>query len=198
MIARLDAFRRYLAGDDLDDTDNRDIPRLPAPLPHAVERVARVQLALNGAWLAGMLATLAVGGAAIVIAPFALGRAGVGVAMVSLTGWCASVVLSAVPWLAARGAARILGRDRRGLTAVIRSAWFVLLVVWPVACLAYWATSRDFALALSPSAEPVAPFIVAALVVVPVALVLVASVLAAGGVWALAVLKPYRQQLGQH
>jgi hypothetical protein len=134
-------FKIYLSGADLDaETFDSPAPgeppplaRLSNPLPRAVQRVAWLQLALNGAWLFVMLAALAVGAFTIVVMPFALGREGVGLAMVSMFGWSLSAVLTAIPYFAARGAARTLRRDARGPATLRRIAWFVLVVGIPTA-----------------------------------------------------------------
>jgi hypothetical protein len=131
-------LRRYLNGSDLDsDLDaggtagDSTIERLPYPLPLAVRRVAMVQLCANALWLATVALALTATAIAIVIMPFVLGRQGVGMAMVSLFGLSVTAVFSTLPFFAARGAARILRRERRGIAPVYRLAWITIGLAIP-------------------------------------------------------------------
>ena len=127
--------RHYLSGADLDQprpADEGPLARLPQPLPISVRRVATAQLLALGTLVAIVVVAIAVGALAIVIMPIALGRQGVGMAMVSLFGVCTSALLTTLPFFAARGAARIIRRDARGIAPVMRVAWLTVLLAIPL------------------------------------------------------------------
>jgi hypothetical protein len=127
--------RRYLSGIDLDEplpVDEPPLVRLPAPLPRALSRLASAQLFALGALVLVVGVALAVGGVAIVLMPFALGRRGVGMSMVSMFFLSLTAMFTTLPLFALRGAARILRRDARGLAPLHRVAWLTIILSAPL------------------------------------------------------------------
>lgn len=108
--------------------DARSPRRARADMRPAARRVAIAQLVLNGLVLALMLLSLVVTAVAIIVMPFALGRQGVGLSMISMFGLCVTAILAVFPYLATRGATRALRGDVRGFVSLRRIAWlgFVL------------------------------------------------------------------------
>lgn len=131
-VARL---RDYLAARDLDTevaggltVQKRDVEhlsaapmtleRIPTPLPPGLLSVARLLLLVFGV-LAGAGALYVLGGAAaVVLMPLLMGREGVGTAMITLFTVCLTFVISGILLLAARSAARVIRRERRGVRSL--------------------------------------------------------------------------------
>ncbi len=132
---------------DVDHLSSRPIAleRLTAPLPSQVRSVAVISLIVFGA-LCGLGALFVVGGAAaVVLMPMVMGREGVGRAMITLFTVCVTFVISGILLLAARSAARVIRRERRGVrTLYLFSVSGILLTT--LACgIGYWLTTAFFA-----------------------------------------------------
>jgi hypothetical protein len=69
------------------------------------------------------------GGLAVVIMPIAMGREGVGTAMITLFTVCVSFVASGILLLAARSAARVIRREQRGVRSLYLFSMTALIVV---------------------------------------------------------------------
>ena len=126
----IERAKRYFTGADLDEAEAarvRTITRVQDDLPPQVRGVAVGQLITNGlSALSGF--GLSVGAVLFaVISPFWYGRTGVGYSMIALFGGCLLAVVSTIPFFVARGAARILRRDPRGVKPVLRWAWVFAL-----------------------------------------------------------------------
>lgn len=79
-----------------------------------------------------------VGALAVVIMPIAMGREGVGTAMITLFTVCVMIVVSGVLLLAARSAARIIRRERQGVRSLYLFSLFGLIVVLLATGIGQW------------------------------------------------------------
>ena|GEM_PF-3051947 len=161
-------------------------PRLPAPLPLAVWWVARANLILFGVLcVAGGLFVVG-SGLAVVIFPLALGRDGVGRAMITLFLCCATVVATGLAFLAARSAAQVIRRERHGVGSLLAFVRVGALVSVVAAGITWWLSVAFFA-DVDQWALPVS---------VPALLAIAVCVLAFGHfAWGMRVLSKYRRSL---
>lgn len=144
-------FRRYLEGADLDEAEDAGVStmvRLPNPLPFSVNAVALGQLITNGLTIAGAALGLVVAFGSVIVMPFVIGREGVGLGMITLFVSSIAALCTLIPFFAARGAARVLRRDPRGLRTVYRAAWFYAFGAF-FACII--ALALPFAASMMPS-----------------------------------------------
>ncbi|MEP6763992.1 MAG: hypothetical protein ABJB66_06760, partial [Gemmatimonadaceae bacterium] len=122
--------KRYFTGADLDEAEVAGLKtntRIADDLPPQVAAVATAQLITNGL---SALSGIAVAAGAVIFAvgsPLYFGRVGVGYSLVALFGGSVLAVVTAIPFFTARGAARILRRDPRGIKPVLRWAWLVAI-----------------------------------------------------------------------
>lgn len=105
---------------DVDHLSSRPLvlERLPSPLPADVHRVAKLSLIVFGT-LCGAGALFEIGGGiSVVLMPIIMGREGVGTAMITLFAVCVTFVITGILLLAARSAARVIRRERRGVRSL--------------------------------------------------------------------------------
>jgi hypothetical protein len=120
-------------------------PRLPAPLPGPVERVARANLWLFGVLSLCGLIFLIGSGVAVVLFPIVLGREGVGRAMITLFLFCTGAVATGLALLSARSAARVIRRERRGVASLLAFVRFGAFVSVVAQSIVWWLTAAFFA-----------------------------------------------------
>ena len=114
------------------------LARLPEPLAPQVRSVAVTSLIIFGA-LCGAGALYVVGGAAaVVLMPIVMGREGVGTAMITLFTVCVTFMTSGVLLLAARSAARVIRRERRGARTLYLFSVTAVIVAAVVCGITYW------------------------------------------------------------
>ena len=114
-------IKRYFRGTDLDEAEgagSASSTRLPEPLSFSVSAVATGQLITNGLGVVATAALLGGGALFVVGSPFYFGRVGVGYSLITLFGMSLVAVAATIPFFVARGAARILRRDPRGIRPV--------------------------------------------------------------------------------
>ena len=126
----IERAKRYFSGTDLDEAEAAGLKtnaRIADDLPPQVNAVAMGQLITNGlSALSGI--AFAIGAVIFAIgSPFYFGRVGVGYSLLALFGGSALAVITTIPFFTARGAARILRRDPRGIKPVLRWAWLVAI-----------------------------------------------------------------------
>lgn len=141
----------------------------------------------GGLCFAGLLFVVG-SGLAVVIFPLALGRDGVGLAMITLFLFCATAVSTGLAFLAARSAAQVLRRERRGVGALLAFMRVGALVSVLVAGISWWFSVAFFA-DVDQSAVPVG---------FPSLLAIAACVIAFGHfAWGMRVLSGYRRSLAE-
>ena len=114
------------------------LERLPAPLPALVRQVAVISLVVFGVLCGVGALFVAGGGVAVVLMPIVMGREGVGTAMITLFTVCVTFVVSGILLLAARSAARVIRRERRGVRTLYLFSVFGLIVAAMAFGIAYW------------------------------------------------------------
>ena len=114
------------------------LERLPSPLPPQVHSVAITSLIVFGVLCAAGALFVVGGGIAVVLMPFVMGREGVGTAMITLFAVCVTAVTSGILLLAARGAARVIRRERRGVRTLYLFSVFGVIVAALASGIAYW------------------------------------------------------------
>lgn len=112
------------------------LERLPEPLPPRVRSVAVTLLIVFGALCSAGALFVVGGGLAVVLMPLVMGREGVGTAMITLFVVCLTFVGSGILLLAARSAARVIRRERRG----VRPLYLFSVIGAMVAALAFAMT----------------------------------------------------------
>ncbi|MBC8087064.1 MAG: hypothetical protein H7Z40_07335 [Phycisphaerae bacterium] len=120
-------------------------PRLPAPLPAAVWRVARANLMVFGVLSLCGVIFVCVSGIAVVLFPIVLGREGVGRAMITLFLCCSVAVSTGLALLAARSAARVIRRERRGVSSLLAFVQLGAIVSVFAGGIVWWLIAAFFA-----------------------------------------------------
>lgn len=87
---------------------------------------------------------VATSGIAVVAFPIVLGRDGVGRAMITLFLFCLVAVGTGVSLLAARSAARVIRRERRGVSSLLAFVRFGALVCVIAGAMVWWLSVAFF------------------------------------------------------
>lgn len=174
-------LRDYLAARDLDtevaggfvvervDVDHLSarpiaLERVPAPMPPQVRSVAITSLVIFGLLCAVGASFVVGGGVAVVAMPIVMGREGVGTAMITLFAVCVTAVTSGILLLAARGAARVIRRERRGVRTLYLFSLFGLAIATLACGIGYWLKVAFFA---SDSTSDSSTFAMTVTIIVP-------------------------------
>lgn len=184
----IDRLRNYLTARDLSDAEIAGglvVPRLEAPLPKSLRSVAATLLVVfGGLFCIGALYVIG-GGIAVVLMPIVMGRSGVGTAMITLFTVCVTFVVSGILLLAARSAARVIRRERRGVRSLYVFARTAFIVVLLAGAITQWLSVAFFG--LNDADNPTFDWSI------PIRIVeLVAAVLL---VWAVVILRRFDRQL---